>query len=129
MKGPLELARRYVFWTYERGSLHYDVMVTLILAFLFLSPRWIDFGDRPVTAIPLRATEVLVREQGSTGTVARFVYEIPAGELHGAQGEAQLRAAILDVVEPIAGSVTLEKWTTVRDAKGQIVAYDATILR
>ena len=29
-----KLLRSYIFWTYERGSLHYDVMVTLILLFL-----------------------------------------------------------------------------------------------
>ena len=25
--------RSYIFWTYERGSFHYDVMVTPILIF------------------------------------------------------------------------------------------------
>ena len=33
----------YVWWTYPRGSLHYDIMVTLILAIIFLAPRWVDF--------------------------------------------------------------------------------------
>ena len=35
-----QLLRGYVFWTYERGSIHYDVMVTLILIFMFVSP-WV----------------------------------------------------------------------------------------
>ena len=26
-----QVIRSYFFWTYERGSFHYDVMVTLIL--------------------------------------------------------------------------------------------------
>ena len=30
--------RGYVMWQYERGTLHYDIMVTLILIFIFLSP-------------------------------------------------------------------------------------------
>ena len=37
----------YLFWTYTRGSFHYDVMVTLILAFIFIAPHFIDFKDKP----------------------------------------------------------------------------------
>ena len=33
----------YVWWTYPRGSVNYDVMVTIILAFIFLAPLWINF--------------------------------------------------------------------------------------
>jgi hypothetical protein len=125
----MNLLRRYIFWTYERGSLHYDVMVTLILLFLFVSPRFIDFKDKPVAEIPLHASEVLVREQGSTGTEARFVYEIRAEDLHGATTDADVRAAILNVIEPISGSVTLLTVKPVADAKGKVVAYNATVLR
>ncbi len=38
--------RSYIFWAYERGSVPYDVMVTLILAFMFLSPRFINYNDQ-----------------------------------------------------------------------------------
>ena len=27
--------RGYILWQYERGTLHYDIMVTLILIFIF----------------------------------------------------------------------------------------------
>ena len=30
--------RDFILWSYERGTLQYDVMVTLILLFVFLSP-------------------------------------------------------------------------------------------
>jgi hypothetical protein len=125
----VNLIRKYIFWTYERGSIHYDIMVTLILLFLFVTPRFVDFKDKPVTAVPLHASEVLVKEQGSAGNDARFVYEIRIEDLHGAQGDAELRAAALKVIEPIAGAVTLETVTPVADTHGKIVAYDATILR
>jgi hypothetical protein len=125
----MNILRRYIFWTYERGSFHYDVMVTLILLFLFVSPRFIDFKDKPVAVVPLHSSEILIREQGSSQGEARFVYEIRADDLHGASTDAEKRAAILRVVEPIAGDVTLESYSPVLDAKGNIVAYDATILR
>ena len=41
------ILKSYLFWTYPRGSFHYDVMVTLILVFLFVSPRLINYRDRP----------------------------------------------------------------------------------
>jgi hypothetical protein len=130
---PFRLLRSYLFWTYDRGSIHYDVMVTLILVFLFLGPRFIDFGDKPVATVPLRSTEVLVKEAGSSGTHSRFLYEIPADQQKGFpnpdQTEEQRRAAILRVIEPISGEVTLDRYDSIRDAKGKIVAYDAWILR
>ena len=41
------MLKSYLFWTYPRGSFHYDVMVTLILIFLFVSPHLINYRDRP----------------------------------------------------------------------------------
>ena len=40
------VAARSVFWVYERGSWQYDVIVAVILAFVFLTPRSV-FNDRP----------------------------------------------------------------------------------
>jgi hypothetical protein len=125
----MNLLRSYFFWTYERGSFHYDVMVTLILIFLFVSPRFIDFKDRPVQQVPLQHSEVLVKAVGGSAHEARFVYEIRVDDLHGAKTDDEMRTAILNVVEPIAGDVTLQSYAPVVDTKGHIVAYDATVLR
>lgn len=40
---------RFIFWDYGRGGWQYDVMVGLILAFIFLTPRAI-FNDQPKAA-------------------------------------------------------------------------------
>jgi hypothetical protein len=125
----VKLLRSYFFWTYDRGSLHYDVMVTLILAFLFISPHFIDFKDKPVPPVPLHSSEVLIKSARATGRDDTFVYEIRVEDLHGASTDAQIRSALLDMIEPIAGDITLEAYTPVRDAAGRIVAYDATVLR
>jgi len=123
------LLRSYFFWSYERGSFHYDVMVTAILLFIFVSPHFIDFKDKPVKTVPLRASEVLVKEAGSSGNEARFIYEIRAEDLGGASTDAEIKTALLRVIEPMAGDVTLEHYKAVPDTKGKIVAYDATVLR
>ena len=126
-----QLLRSYVFWTYERGSIHYDVMVTLILLFMFGSPWIINFKDKPVETVALRASEVLVKEAGTVGENSQFVFQIRADDLgKAAQGtDAELKAAILRAVEPISGEVTLEQYKPVRDAQGRIIAYDAWVVR
>jgi hypothetical protein len=124
-----QVIRSYFFWTYERGSFHYDVMVTLILIFMFVAPHYIDFNDRPVETVALHSSEVLVKEAGTSGGSSRFIYQIRAEELSGAKTEAELRAAILRVVEPISGEVTLQRYEPVKDAQGKVIAYDAWVLR
>lgn len=55
--------QRFIFWDYPRGSRQYDVVVVIILAFIFLTPRGL-FRDQP--RIP-RANNIAVlpAEQGS----------------------------------------------------------------
>jgi hypothetical protein len=40
------MLKRFILWDYKRGSWQYDIIVGLILAFIFLTPRGM-FGDRP----------------------------------------------------------------------------------
>jgi hypothetical protein len=124
-----KLIKSYFWWTYERGSFHYDIMVTLILLFLFLGPRFIDFRDKPVETVALHASEVLVREAGTSGGSSRFLYQVRADDMKGAATDSERRAAILRVVEPISGEVSLERYEPVYDAQGKIIAYDAWVLR
>jgi len=37
----------YFYWTYPRGSFHYDIMVTLILLFIGATPFFWNYGDKP----------------------------------------------------------------------------------
>ncbi len=119
----------YIFWAYERGSIQFDVMVTLIVLFIFVSPHYINYGDKPVNPVPIHTSEVLVKEAGTDGDTARYIYEIRAEDLHGAKSDPDIRTAILRVVEPMSGAVTLQQYKPVMDASGKIVAYDATVLR
>ena len=66
---------RAVFWSYERGSWQYDVIVGVILAFIFLTPaRW--FHDRPrLQLTDLRHVEGIVEVSHNKGT---WVYQLDA---------------------------------------------------
>ncbi len=121
------LLHSYIFWTYERGSFHYDVMVTLILLFLFIAPHLIDFHDRPIPEVPQRSQEVLIRNAGNDGH--RFVYEIRVDDLRGAKTPADIQGHIEQIVHTIAGNAQLDEIKPVTDPHGRVVAYDVTVRR
>ena len=115
--------RGYILWTYERGSVQYDVMVTLILAFIFITPYWVNFKDKPVERTP-HQTGVVVYPDGDSG----FIYQIEASAVQG-QDDASRRLSLLRIIEPIAGEVEITKYEPVRDAKGHLVAYKVRVSR
>jgi hypothetical protein len=110
------ILRSYLFWTYERGSFHYDVMVTLILAFIFLTPRIWNYGDHPQRET-LAAGDVLVKLAGPGG----YVYEIPAGAVHsdGVSLDSQLQQEI----QSVSGAVVMDRYQAVKEPHGKITAY------
>lgn len=109
--------RGFVLWSYERGSVQYDVMVTLILLFVFLSPLRINFNDRPVERNP-SSTGVVVYPDHSGG----FVYQVDAKAIQGG-ADAAVRSQLLAVIEPISGSVSITRYEPVIDRKGHVSAY------
>ena len=109
--------RGYILWSYERGSLHYDVMVTLILLFVFLSPYWINFKDKPIDRVS-HQTGVVIQPDGRGG----FVYQIEASELT-AKNDTALREQMLAIIEPITGAAAILKVEAVRDGSGHVQSY------
>ena len=124
-----KLLKSYVFWTYQRGSFHYDIMVTAILLFLFVTPHFVDFKDRPVETVALHSSEVLVKEAGMRGGSSRFLFQIRADDIGNAHTDPELKAAFLRVIEPISGEVALNGYEPVKDSSGHTVAYNVWILR
>ena len=107
----------YIWWMYPRGSVHYDVMVTLILAFIFLAPLWINFRDKPVERSPYQ-TEVVVKPEGNG-----FLYKVDATAIQPGSDD-QVRDELLRTIEPIAGEIRIDRYEAVRDSKHNIVAYN-----
>src|ERR1019366_7077502 len=46
-----EILLSYFYWTYPRGCFHYDVMVTLILLFIFVTPFFWNYSDKPASLV------------------------------------------------------------------------------
>ena len=111
-----ETIRGYIWWMYPRGSVHYDVMVTLILAFIFLAPLWINFRDKPVPRSP-HQTEVLVKPEGSG-----FIYTVDAAAIKPGNDD-EMRDELSRAIEPIAGEIRIDRYEAVRNDKRTVVAY------
>lgn len=112
------LLKSYLFWTYPRGSFHYDVMVTLILAFLFLSPRLINYRERPQGSL-VSGCEVLVKTDGSNG----LVYQIGAAQVGDRSNESKVRDELLKRIQAVSGSVQMDRYTEQKDASGRVTQY------
>ena len=124
MTGIWRTIRDYLFWSYERGTIQYDVMVTLILLFVFLSPRLINFKDKPVEHNPHRTGVVVVPDgQGA------LIYQIEAAAIVGKGDDSSLGTQLLQIIEPISGEVSITKIEPVRDALGRVVSYKVWVAR
>jgi len=105
-------------------------MVTAILVFMFVSPHFINYNDRPVETVALHASEVLVKEAGTSSSgSSRFMYQVRADDIGGATTDTEIKAAIVRVIEPVSGEVSLERYEPVRDTQGKVIAYNAWVLR
>ena len=87
--------RGYILWQHERGTLHYDIMVTLILIFVMFSPRVINFNDKPIARNP-HPTEVVVTADAE----GRLVYQV-AGNAVTSGDDRSVRDQLLRIIEPI----------------------------
>ncbi len=107
----------FIWWSYDRGTLQYDIMVTLILLFIFLAPRKINFKDKPIERVPHPTRVVLIPDVESG-----YIYQVDAAEVAG-KDAASVRAYLQRVIEPIAGEVEIAGYEPVYDKKGHVVAY------
>jgi hypothetical protein len=122
-KGAWAIIRSYILWQHERGTLHYDIMVTLILIFVFFSPRVINFNDKP-GALNQHPSGVVVSSDGGGG----LVYQIAASAIS-ATDEAATRDQLLQLIEPISGDVSILKYEPVPDGKGRVQEYRVWVER
>ena len=116
MKGIL---RSYFYWTYPRGTVHYDVLVTLILLFIFITPQLWDYGDKPASAAGL-AHPIQVVGDGERGVIVSLTasdVNIPEGATN-----REVKRALRHAIEPVTGdAVFVERWETAKDSEGNLI--------
>ena len=109
--------RGYILWQYERGTLHYDIMVTLIILFVLFSPRVINFNDKPISR-NLHPTDVVVTADAE----GHLFYQVDAKVVAPGNDEF-VREQLLQIIEPISGAVSIVSYETVNDPKGKVQSY------
>jgi hypothetical protein len=109
--------RGYILWQYERGTLHYDIMVTLIIIFVLFSPKVINFNDKPIARNP-HPTDVMVTadQQG------HLFYQVAASAVSPGD-DRSVREQLLHIIEPISGAVSIVSYETVADRNGHVQSY------
>ncbi len=119
-----QIIRSYIWWTYPRGGFHFDVMVTLILAFIFLAPIWINFKDKPLEP-KIHQQDVIVTTDQHGG----FIYQVNAAAVGSPRQEREVLEALNQVIEPIAGEVRITRYEPVIDRDGRVSAYRVWVQR
>jgi hypothetical protein len=112
------MLKRFILWDYKRGSWQYDVMVGIILAFIFLTPHaW--FRDQP--RIPQASSiTVLPSEPASQ----QFIVE---PELLAHIAENQRTARLTEMLQVRTGNkrLAIARIEPVLDSEGELLAYIA----
>lgn len=108
--------RSYIFWSYERGSIQYDIMVTLILAFIFVTPHFYDFGDGPN---PTQFSRVMI----DSNDAGKLTYRIRATDVDDAAKHSSTLTAIGEILRPVAGEVVIDDYKVVEGWHKKHVQY------
>ena len=109
--------RGYILWQYERGTLHYDIMVTLIIIFVLFSPRLINYNDKPIARKP-HPTQVVVTADAE----GHLIYQVAAAAITPGD-DRSVREQLLRVIEPISGAVSIVSYEAIPDGQGQVQSY------
>jgi hypothetical protein len=107
--------RRFILWDYPRASWQYDVMVGIIVAFIFLTPRaW--FRDQP--RIPKASNIFLLRKENGQSK-----FWVPAGLVPGV-AESQIPAAVTPSLQTLGDhNLTVTKVELVLDSEDEPLGY------
>ncbi len=110
--------KKFFLWSFERGSIQYDFICVVILAFIFVTPARI-FDDRPDFMRVLPGENVRKTSDGNGNTV--FTVKVDTTEFSATEITEKVAVDRLNKTlnEPIKVSRTLP----IYDTMGLLVAY------
>jgi hypothetical protein len=123
---------RTIFWSYERGSWPYDVLVVAIVIFVLATPRrW--FHDRPQATAGASASVQFVSEDSASQT---RIYRLDAAALapqkRATRPTPELERETHDILGRTVGDLKDRTFQVLRidpvlDGNGAVLHYDVTI--
>jgi hypothetical protein len=121
-RGVKEIVLSYFYWTYPRGCFHYDVMVTLILAFIFITPHLWSYGDRPQPISHLKHPMQVMGVGGQDEP--HMIVTIDATDVQAPEGATpgEMKRILRKAIEPVTGdAVFVDSWQTTMGENGVLV--------
>ena len=108
--------KRFLLWSFERGSVQYDVICVVIIAFIFLTPPSV-FHDRP-DFMRVPNGQVILQTRDDNG---HTVFTVKAEK--GTEEAVERLKGIID------GPFTVSRTQPVYSTTGAIVAYSIWVER
>ncbi len=132
MRGLWQGLKRTIFWSYERGSWPYDLMVIVIVLFVLVTPsRW--FHDQPQsTALASSAVQLVSQDPDSDTTTYRLDASVLPPQKRTVKPTPELERETHDIlgraVENLKGQTfQVRRIDPVRAEDGSVTYYDVTI--
>ena len=114
--------KKYLMWSFERGSRPYDAICAIILAFIFLTPAGF-FHDRPDFML-IHKDEPVRRSKDNNG---RTVYTVQINTPAFTPASAAEKAAIDRLREVVHEKFEISRTLPVYDTKGELIAFSIWI--
>jgi len=108
--------KRFLLWSFERGSIQYDVICLVILAFIFLTPPAF-FDDRP-DFMRIHDSDQQIRQAKDDDGNPVWVVRVKTEQ----DAVARLKSSL-------GQSVTVLRTQPIRDSMGILVAYSIWVTR
>lgn len=108
--------KRFLLWSFERGSIQYDVICLVILAFIFITPQTF-FDDRP-DWMRIRPADPIVRQAKDDDGKPVYVVKLNSEE----NAVQRLKVSLGDAIR-------ITRTEPVDDATGMRVQYAFWIVR
>ena len=119
--------KKYLLWTFERGSRPYDVIVVLILAFILLTPPSV-FNDRP--DFMRVASDQSIRQTNDDDGQPVWLEKSHEYEIIIPVVKVKTEQDAVDRLKASLGqAVTISRTEPVYDATGSLVAYSIWVVR
>jgi len=123
---------RVIFWSFERGSWPYDVMVVAILLFVLMTPRkW--FHDEPHASV-LASSDVQIVSQDTDSDTRTYRLDAKAlpPEKRATKSTPELERETHDILGRTAGDLKGQTFQVVRidpalSSGGSVLYYDVTV--
>jgi hypothetical protein len=107
--------KKYLLWSFERGSQPYDVICIVILAFIFLTPQ-AAFNDRP--DFMRVSSDQAIRQTNDDDGRPVWVVKVKTEQ----DAVDRLKAAL-------GGAIKISRTEPIYDATGALVAYSIWVVR